>query len=995
MDRSHQNHQLVLPQPWGAERPQRLIEEACDVLFHLVGGQLAWISDSIEALLGWRPEELHNRSLDLLTDPSEPAALQALVAAATGQQVEADTRLKHRDGHWRWAHITLAPRGDPAAPPGAIGCMRDIHAQVVQLQGQEAAHRALAASEARYRLVAEHSADALFDADPSGVPTWFASSPTELTGWRPEELVGHPIEPLIHPDHRQRHRNAMAALLVETRQRLEVQLRCKDGHYTWIAISLRRLEANSGIPIAIVGGWRDIEAEIQARELLAQARRKTSRSEDLLHKVEEHTAIGLCLISAENGQIIKVNPALCRLLGRDETTLLNSSWAGLLHPQDRGADAGLRKDMEANQIHSYRLDQRLLKANGEAIWADLSISCIRNDDGSLRLIIAQLIDKPIDKSEQQESPARIQAEPCIFETILSHIDANVYIKDRSGHYLYLNRGVAASMGRPTKDILGKTDADLQPADVVAAVKAVEEEVFRTGMPIRQEEKIMKTSGEERVLLSAKMSLPRHGQPDCLLGYATDITALKQSEASLRESEQHFRLLAENASDVVLLLADDGRISWVSPTLNKALGWQPQDWMDHCYSQFLSHQGESLDFRENQKRLLRGEAIVAREQVLAKDGQLHWIEVHANPYHQGAARISGCVVSFWVIDEEVAATEALRCSEERHRLLADQAQDVIWTMELDGRISYVSPAVEQLRGFTPEEALSQSLEQIRTPEAVAVSLNYLQELQAAIAAGEQPNNFHTELEYYRKDGTTTWCEVLAVPLLDQRGHLRQLLGKSRNIQERKLHELELQKARDQAQIAKLAMLEANRALSAANIKLQELATTDPLTGISNRRTFEVKLKQEMERSHRYGHALTVVMFDIDHFKSINDSHGHHIGDGVLVEICRRISSQLRSTDHLARWGGEEFMVLMPHCDRETGKIVAEKLRALIVSQPIDPVQTVSASFGVAQLLEAEDRDHLLQRLDGALYQAKALGRNQVALACSALAGPPAPSKWSKT
>ena len=101
LDRSHPTHQLVLPQPWGPELPQRLIGEACDVLFHLVGGPLAWISDSIEALLGLNPEERHNRSLDLLTDPSEPAGLQALVAAATGQQVKAETHLRHRDGHWR------------------------------------------------------------------------------------------------------------------------------------------------------------------------------------------------------------------------------------------------------------------------------------------------------------------------------------------------------------------------------------------------------------------------------------------------------------------------------------------------------------------------------------------------------------------------------------------------------------------------------------------------------------------------------------------------------------------------------------------------------------------------------------------------------------------------------------------------------------------------------------------------------------------------------
>ena len=133
---------------------------------------------------------------------------------------------------------------------------------------------------------------------------------------------------------------------------------------------------------------------------------------------------------------------------------------------------------------------------------------------------------------------------------------------------------------------------------------------------------------------------------------------------------------------------------------------------------------------------------------------------------------------------------------------------------------------------------------------------------------------------------------------------------------------------------------------------------------------------MARSFRYGSALSLVMFDIDNFKSINDSHGHQVGDEVLVEICQRISRHLRRSDILARWGGEEFMVLLPHCNDVKGRKLAEKLRNLIVNEPIGLVKSASASFGVTQLQEGEERDHLLQRLDGALYQAKTLGRNRV-------------------
>ncbi len=951
------------------EIPKLLLESACDVLFHLVGGRLDWISDSIEALLGWRPEELRNQSLDQLAPPGDPDALQALVvAAAAGRLAEADTRLKHRDGDWRWAHISLAPHSDPAVEAGAIGWIRDIHSQMERHQRQEASFRSLAESEARYRLVAEHASDVVFQADPSGIPTWFSASLTALTGWQPEELIGRPFEQLVHPDHRLRHRAAMAALRSGSHQQWELKVLCKDGHDTWIAVNVRQLNAADGTTIGLVGSWRDIQRDVETREILAQARRKQLESEALLRQVEEQAAIGFGLISAADGRLIKVNPAICNMLGRDERTLLQRTWADLTHPEDRDQETGLIEDMKANLIPSYRLIKRFIRPNGETAWGDVSISCIRNNDESVRLFIAQLIDI----TEQKEASLQTTKKQMLLNTILNHIDAHVYVKDRAGRYLYTNRQVAARMGLPDEDILGKTDAELGPADDVGAIAAADQELFRSHASTSREEVIVSPSGEERILLSKTMILPRLGEAECLLGFATDITAHKRAEAVLRDSEQHFRLLAENSCDVMLLLAADGRISWVSTALEQTLGWQPEDWIGRSGAEVLSQQAETPHPPQPWERICHGDAIVVRGQVLAKDGQLHWIETHASPYRNDSGQFSGSVASFRVIDDEIATEAARRCSEERHRLLADNANDVIWTMELDGNLSYISPAVEKLRGFTAEEALGQTIEQIMTSKSKAHWKEYINGLQIAMARGEQPGNFHAELEYHRKDGKTTWCEVLAIPLLDQRGQFVQLLGMSRDIQERKLHELELQQARDQAQAAQLALLEANR-------KLQKLATTDSLTGISNRRTLEAKLNEEIARSHRYGSQLTLVMFDIDHFKTINDTYGHQVGDEVLVQICQRISRQLRMTDSLARWGGEEFMVLMPQCRGDKGRQLAEKLRALIANQPIGPVPTVSASFGVAQLLNAEDRDHLLQRLDEALYQAKGMGRNRVSCA----------------
>ena len=181
------------------------------------------------------------------------------------------------------------------------------------------------------------------------------------------------------------------------------------------------------------------------------------------------------------------------------------------------------------------------------------------------------------------------------------------------------------------------------------------------------------------------------------------------------------------------------------------------------------------------------------------------------------------------------------------------------------------------------------------------------------------------------------------------------------------------------LAKQAADEARQALQAANAELQRLATTDRLTGAWNRTYLEETLVAEMGRAERYRQPLSLLIFDIDHFKAINDSHGHLVGDEVLIELTRRVRAHLRAVDVLARWGGEEFVLLLPHCGSAEALQVAEKLRALVADPPFPVAGQVTASFGLAQWQPHEHLDTWLKRADDALYAAKAAGRNRVVFA----------------
>jgi diguanylate cyclase (GGDEF)-like protein len=165
--------------------------------------------------------------------------------------------------------------------------------------------------------------------------------------------------------------------------------------------------------------------------------------------------------------------------------------------------------------------------------------------------------------------------------------------------------------------------------------------------------------------------------------------------------------------------------------------------------------------------------------------------------------------------------------------------------------------------------------------------------------------------------------------------------------------------------------------------QRLATVDTLTKLMNRRAFVAALEREISACSRYGHELSLLLFDVDHFKHINDRYGHKTGDIVLAQLGRHLMSQVRASDYTARWGGEEFVVGLTCTSSSGGMQFAERLRksieALSISDPAGTPVPVTASIGVAGFRTGESLDALVDRADRAMYAAKSSGRNRVALA----------------
>jgi diguanylate cyclase (GGDEF)-like protein len=163
------------------------------------------------------------------------------------------------------------------------------------------------------------------------------------------------------------------------------------------------------------------------------------------------------------------------------------------------------------------------------------------------------------------------------------------------------------------------------------------------------------------------------------------------------------------------------------------------------------------------------------------------------------------------------------------------------------------------------------------------------------------------------------------------------------------------------------------------RLEHLATIDPLTGVKNRRSMDQELEMAVATASRYGTSYALVLLDIDHFKKINDQHGHNVGDKVLIEMVALIEQNVRKSDQLFRFGGEEFVLLMPGVDETSLRAVMHNLQHIMQKFLKHPGGQVTASYGVALLRAGEQPDDWLERADAALYRAKDSGRDRIVYA----------------
>lgn len=570
-------------------------------------------------------------------------------------------------------------------------------------------------------------------------------------------------------------------------------------------------------------------------------------------------------------------------------------------------------------------------------------------------------------AEREKLAAELRASEARYRSAVESVGEAIFQTDARGRWTFLNPAWEQITGYSVASSLGRSFlSTTHPDDRQRALDNLVPLYSRQVEECRQELRYVAADGSTRwTEVLSRLILDENDTIVGTSGSLRDITQRHLAKAALAESERRFRTLSETAPAGIFRTDRDGSVTYVNDTWCRLSGLSAEQamgkgWLDALPPEDRAHVSEAWDnARAGRKRPTNEQRFVHA------DGREVWVTNVFAPECDESDEIVGYIGVVFDITAAKQAEAALVESEARYRLLAENATDVVLRLDLDNICRYVSPSVREIAGFLPDQLIGIDLFAAVHPE----DLPALRNAHAEIVSGIRERAVF-EYRSPHADGRWLWLEANLGALHDPTsGKVIGVVGSIRDIAKRKALETQLIAARDRAE--------------AVADDLYILAITDELTGLANRRHFLTRLDAELDRAARQRQPLALALFDVDHFKRINDAHGHGIGDEVLRAIGAVCHKTMRAIDLVGRLGGEEFGIILPASDLTAASVACERLRNAIAAQriplPSGDSISITVSVGIALLHDAEGASRFLKRADDALYQAKDAGRDRLRIA----------------
>jgi diguanylate cyclase (GGDEF)-like protein/PAS domain S-box-containing protein len=563
-------------------------------------------------------------------------------------------------------------------------------------------------------------------------------------------------------------------------------------------------------------------------------------------------------------------------------------------------------------------------------WSDEAVSLLRiSGEIFLNAIERHRAEAALRSSEQQHR--------LLFERNL----AGVYRNTIDGRILDCNDAMARILGFASREELMEHSAGelyQDPAhrdDYIAVLR-------RERMMTSHEISLRRKDGRPCWLIESVHLL--HGDPEILEGTVIDITDRKLAENALRESEERYRLLVERMREGLVQVGNDGVLQFVNDRFCEMVGYSREKLVGLHGDLLLAYPEDVELMREKTRLRLRHVADQYEVRVRRNDGTIIWLEIGGAPVVDGAGDVVGSIGVHNDVTERRMAEEALRESEARYRLMAENSTDLISRTSDRGIILYASDASRRLLGYEPSDLVGRSFYDF-VFDADRDEVRYL----SGLINETGPTTFSYRV--IKKDDSLVWFETTSRSVHDAvTGLIREIVGVSRDVTERKRVEEQI----------------------------EYQAYHDALTGLPNRRLFRDRLTVALAHARRLKHPLAVMFLDLDRFKVVNDTLGHSIGDELLKAVAMRLQASLREEDSIARIGGDEFTVLLADLKTidDAPKIAQKVLDTIAQPLHIDGTELfLTTSIGIALFpSDGDTAEALLANADHAMYRAKDAGRN---------------------
>ncbi|MBN1839713.1 MAG: diguanylate cyclase [Campylobacterales bacterium] len=418
---------------------------------------------------------------------------------------------------------------------------------------------------------------------------------------------------------------------------------------------------------------------------------------------------------------------------------------------------------------------------------------------------------------------------------------------------------------------------------------------------------------------------------------------KEKTKQLSQSEAWVRLIFKTMQEGIVVMNEQGIITECNDAAREMLCASEESLIGRLNSELpwkAIHEDGSSFFPEERpffRALSYGEVLQGVIMGIQREHHpLLWIQVNASPlYFTSTHKVSAVLLTL----SDITNYRKSKYKLEKYLSIIDK-HVIISTTDLKGVITEVSEAFCKISGYSKEELIGANHAIVRH---VDFPSSVYEELWKAIKSGLI---WKGELKNRRKDGTAYWVETIIAPRYDEDYSLIGYTAIRTDITDKK--------------------------------RVEELSITDRLTGLYNRLKLDELFAYHLLIARRHHTPFSIILLDIDKFKVVNDTYGHQVGDTILQEFALCIKAQIRAEDIFGRWGGEEFLLLLPNSTLENASLLAEKLRLCVASFSFSQVGTKTASFGVATFHDGDDEKSMMVRVDEALYRAKENGRNQVVL-----------------